>query len=119
MQEYVLNIGGSEWIIIIFAALILILGAGKMPGTARKIGKAVNEYNKAKKGIQEHIEDAPGKIQEITGPVGTEREKLETMAKSAGASVDGKTDDELRKIIAEKVGGGNNNSSSSGGGDTS
>ena len=112
MQEYGLNIGGSEWIIIIFAALILILGTGKLPGTAKKIGKAVNEYNKAKKGIQEHMEDASGKMQEITGPVGTEREKLEAMAKSAGASVDGKTDDELRKIIADKVGGGGGNSGS-------
>ena len=39
----------------------------------------------------------------ITGPVETEREKLETMAKSVGVNVE-KTDDELRKMISEKMG---------------
>jgi len=39
----------------------------------------------------------------ITGQVGTEREKLETMAKSMGVNVE-KTDDELRKMISEKMG---------------
>jgi len=39
----------------------------------------------------------------ITGPVETEREKLETMAKSMGVNVE-KTDDELRKMISEKMG---------------
>jgi sec-independent protein translocase protein TatA len=39
----------------------------------------------------------------ITGPVETEREKLETMAKSVGVNVE-KSDDELRKMISEKMG---------------
>ena len=46
MIDYSLNVAGSEWIIIIFVALVLILGTGKLPGAARKLGKAVNEYNK-------------------------------------------------------------------------
>ena len=52
MIDYSLNVAGSEWIIIIFVALVLILGTGKLPGAARKLGKAVNEYNKAKNDIQ-------------------------------------------------------------------
>ena len=43
MLDYPLNVAGSEWAIIIFVALVLILGTGKLPGAARKIGKAVNE----------------------------------------------------------------------------
>ena len=31
-----------------FVALILILGTGKLPGAAKKLGKVVGEYNKAK-----------------------------------------------------------------------
>ena len=54
MLDYLLNIAGSEWMIIIFVALVLILGTGKLPGAARKLGKAVNEYNKAKDEIKEH-----------------------------------------------------------------
>jgi len=104
MFDYSLNIGGSEWMIIIFVAIVLILGTGKLPGAARKMGKAVNEYNKAKNEIQNQIKDATEETPKISGPVETEREKLEVIAKSAGIKIEGKTDDELRESIAEKIG---------------
>jgi len=104
MFDYSLNIGGSEWMIIIFVAIVLILGTGKLPGAARKMGKAVNEYNKAKNEIQNQIKDATEETPKISGPVETEREKLEVIAKSAGVKIEGKTDDELRESIAEKIG---------------
>ena len=104
MFEYSLNIGGSEWMIIIFVALVLILGTGKLPGAARKMGKAVNEYNKAKNEIQEQIKDVTDEVPKISGPVETEREKLEMIAKSAGVKTEGKTDDEIRESIATKIG---------------
>jgi len=104
MFDYSLNIGGSEWMIIIFVALVLILGTGKLPGAARKMGKAVNEYNKAKNEIQDQIKEATEETPKISGPVETEREKLEMIAKSAGVKSEGKTDDELRESIALKMG---------------
>ena len=104
MLEVSLNIGGSEWMIIIFVALVLILGTGKLPGAARKMGKAVNEYNKAKNEIQEQIKDVTDEAPKISGPVETEREKLEMIAKSAGVKTEGKTDDEIRESIASKIG---------------
>ncbi|HEY5735739.1 MAG TPA: twin-arginine translocase TatA/TatE family subunit [Nitrosopumilus sp.] len=104
MFDYSLNIGGSEWMIIIFVAIVLILGTGKLPGAARKMGKAVNEYNKAKNEIQDQIKDATEEIPKISGPVETEREKLEMIAKSAGVKIGDKTDDELRESIALKLG---------------
>ena len=103
MFDYSLNIAGSEWMIIVFVAIVLILGTGKLPGVAKKLGKAVNEYNKAKNEIQEQMKIGEEQSPKITGPVGTEREKLETMAKSIGVNVE-KTDDELRKMISEKMG---------------
>ena len=103
MLDYSLNIAGSEWMIIIFVAIVLILGTGKLPGAAKKLGKAVNEYNKAKNEIQEQMKIEEEQSPKITGPVGTEREKLETMAKSMGVNVE-KSDDELRKMISEKMG---------------
>lgn len=104
MIEYSLNVGGSEWLIIIFVALVLILGTGKLPGTARKLGKAVNEYNKAKNEIQDQMKDVTEESPKISGPVETEREKLEMIAKSAGVKTEGKTDEEIRKNISEKIG---------------
>ncbi len=104
MIEYSLNVGGSEWLIIIFVALVLILGTGKLPGTARKLGKAVNEYNKAKNEIQDQMKEVSEESPKISGPVETEREKLEMIAKSAGVKTEGKTDEEIRKNISEKIG---------------
>ena len=104
MFDYSLNIGGSEWMIIIFVVLVLILGTGKLPGAARKMGKAVNEYNKAKNEIQEQIKDVTEEVPKISGPVETEREKLEMIAKSAGVKTEGKTDDEIRESITSKIG---------------
>ncbi len=103
MLDYSLNIAGSEWMIIVFVAIVLILGTGKLPSVSKKLGKAVNEYNKAKNEIQEQMKIGEEQSPKITGPVGTEREKLETMAKSMGVNVK-KSDDELRKMISEKMG---------------
>ena len=104
MIDYSLNVAGSEWIIIIFVALVLILGTGKLPGAARKLGKAVNEYNKAKNEIQDQVKDATEESPKISGPVENERQKLETIAKSIGVKTENKTDDELREIISTKIG---------------
>ena len=104
MLDYSLNIGGSEWMIIIFVALVLILGTGKLPGAARKMGKAVNEYNKAKNEIQDQMKEVTEEVPKISGPVETEREKLEMIAKSAGVKIEGKTDAEIREDIASKIG---------------
>ena len=104
MIDYSLNIGGSEWMIIVFVALVLILGTGKLPGAARKMGKVVSEYNKAKNEIQEQMKGVTEETPKISGPVETEREKLEMIAKSAGVKIEGKTDDELRENIAAKIG---------------
>ena len=104
MLEHSLNVGGSEWLIIIFVALVLILGTGRLPGAARKLGKAVNEYNKAKNEIQDNMKEITEESPRISGPVETEREKLEMIARSAGVKVDGKTDEELRKSISDKIG---------------
>ena len=103
MFDFSLNIAGSEWMIIIFVAIVLILGTGKLPGVAKKLGKAINEYNKAKNEIQDQMKVGEEQSPKITGPVETEREKLETMAKSIGVNVE-KSDDELRKMISEKMG---------------
>jgi len=104
MLGYSLNIGGSEWMIIIFVALVLILGTGKLPGAAKKMGQAVNEYNKAKNEIQNHMKEITDEAPKISGPVETEREKLEMIAKSIGVKTEDITDDELRENISKKIG---------------
>ena len=90
--------------IIIFVAVVLVLGTGKLPGAAKKMGKIASEYNNAKNEIQEQMKEVTEEVPKISGPVETEREKLEMIAKTSGIKVDDKTDDELQKEISSKMG---------------
>ena len=101
-MEIFLNIMGSEWIIIIFVALILLFGTNKLPEAGKKIGKMVGEYNKAKPEMQNQIKDMTETEVEnvpVDGPVQTERQKLEKMAKSLRINTQNKTNDELKQEI--------------------
>ena len=104
MIEHALNIVGSEWIIIIFVALILFLGTGHLPGAARKIGKAVSEYNNAKNDVQNQLKEVSNDTVSVSGPVENHRQKNEIIAKSLGIKAEGKTDEELEKIISDRMG---------------
>jgi len=101
---YLLNIIGSEWIMIIFIALILLLGTNRFPDVAKKIGRLVGEYHNAKNQIQTEMKDITKENLEVSGPVKNERKKLEIMADHFGVDCKSKTDDELKKIIDSKIG---------------
>jgi sec-independent protein translocase protein TatA len=103
-MDYSLNILGSEWIIIIFVALVVLLGTNRLPDVAKKIGRAVGEYNKTKNQFQNNIKDFSNTNIEISGPVQNERQKLEMIAKSLGVNFATKTDEELRETILSKIG---------------
>ena len=48
--------GGSEWILIVLAVLILF-GGRKIPEFMRGIGKGIREFNDAKQNVKKEIED--------------------------------------------------------------
>ncbi len=48
--------GGSEWILIILAVLILF-GGKKIPEFMRGLGKGIREFNDAKTNVQREIEE--------------------------------------------------------------
>jgi sec-independent protein translocase protein TatA len=102
--EYSLNIIGTEWIMIVFVVLILLLGTNRFPEAAKKIGKIVGEYKKAKDAVEKQMKDVTKENIEVSGPVKDERKKLEIMANHFGVDCESKTDDELKKIIDGKIG---------------
>ncbi|MGI0008524.1 MAG: Sec-independent protein translocase subunit TatA/TatB [Nitrosopumilaceae archaeon] len=105
MHDFSLNILGSEWFIIAFVVIVFFLGSKRLPELSRKIGKAVGEYNKTKNMVQNEFQNATtGYNMNIQGPVQTERQKLEMMAKSLGIDFLNKSDEELRNIITSKMG---------------
>ena len=48
--------GGSEWILIVLAVLILF-GGRKIPEFMRGIGKGIREFNDAKSNVKREIEE--------------------------------------------------------------
>jgi sec-independent protein translocase protein TatA len=48
--------GGSEWILI-FLAILLLFGGKKIPELMRGIGKGIREFNSAKADVQQQIQD--------------------------------------------------------------
>ena len=105
MHDFSLNILGSEWFIIAFVAIVLFLGSKRLPELSRKIGRAVGEYNKTKNMVQNELQNATtGYDINVQAPVQTERQKLEMIAKSLNIDFLNKNDEELRNIIASKMG---------------
>jgi sec-independent protein translocase protein TatA len=103
---------GSEWIIIIFVALIVLLGTNRLPEVTKKLGKAVGEYNKAKNDMQKQFKDLTNTNLNVLGPVQNEREKLDTIAKTIGIDSTNRSDEELRELISGKIGKQNQDTSS-------
>jgi sec-independent protein translocase protein TatA len=107
-----MNIGGSEWIIIILMALFLLFGSKKLPEFSRAIGRASGEYEKAKQSFRREMENAAEAIEDpkryvmlpkITAPVNSEREKLEVIANSLGVKHTGQSVEQLRLLILERI----------------
>jgi len=48
--------GGSEWLLI-FLAVLLLFGGKKIPELMRGIGSGIREFNRAKSDVQQQIED--------------------------------------------------------------
>jgi len=106
----VMNIAGTEWIIIILLGLVMLFGTKKLPQLSRTVGKAVGEYEKARIMFRREMEEASNSAKgisvmpKITGPVSTEREKLETIANSLGIEgYAGLTDEQLRVLISKRM----------------
>jgi sec-independent protein translocase protein TatA len=109
LSSAVQEIGGSEWIILILLALVLVFGTKRLPQLSRAMGRASGEFEKARGMIRGELGQGlpegtlTQKIPRITGPVATEREKLEQMALTLGIEYSGKTDEELRSLISDRL----------------
>jgi sec-independent protein translocase protein TatA len=104
-ENYLMNIGGSEWIIIGLLVVILLFGSKKLPEFSRTIGKAMGEFEKVRTmSLKQKIDDDSNYIgPRIAKAVDNERNKLEMIAESLGIDHVNKNDEELRLLILEKI----------------
>ena len=111
--SYALNIAGSEWFII-FIVLIIFIFPKKIGSISKTMGKFVGEYEKAKGKIMDQKnmfvsdtsmtdDDHVYKGPQIQGPISSEREKLEIIAKSLNINSEDMVDDDLRNLISLKL----------------
>ena len=57
--------GGTEWILIVLAVLILF-GGRKIPEFMRGIGKGIREFNDAKNNVKKEIEESANDVTRAT-----------------------------------------------------
>ena len=112
VDAFLKQIGGTEWIIIILMGLLLLFGSKRLPGLSRTLGKAAGEYEKARDLFRREIDQTMKRETEwtatrvgpkITRPVVSERKKLEEIANTIGIDHLGKTDEQLRALISERM----------------
>ena len=99
-----LSIGGAEWVVVVFVALVLILGTGRLPDAARKLGRASARYRRARDEVSAGIGDQAGQSINVTGPVENERQKFETIARSLGMDPAGKDTGDLKRVVDGRIG---------------
>ena len=51
-----LNMGGMEWVLIVFAVLLLF-GGKKIPELMKGLGSGIKEFNKAKNDVSESLRE--------------------------------------------------------------
>jgi sec-independent protein translocase protein TatA len=105
LVNYLMSIGGSEWIIIGLLVVILLFGSKKLPEFSRTIGKAMGEFEKIRTmSLRQRIDDDSNYLgPRIAQAVDNERHKLEMLAESLGIDHVNKNDEELRLLILEKI----------------
>jgi sec-independent protein translocase protein TatA len=105
LENYLMNVGASEWIIIGLLILILLFGSKKLPEFSRTIGKVAGEFEKMRAVSlrQKNDQDSSYLGPRIDGVVDNERHKLEMIAESLGIEHVNKNDDELRLLISDKI----------------
>lgn len=86
---------GTQELIMIFAVVVLLFGAAKLPELARSMGSSVGEFKKAQKESELSLKEFEKSITEPTTP----KSKVQETAQKLGIDIRGKTDDQLLEEI--------------------
>jgi sec-independent protein translocase protein TatA len=86
---------GAEELIPIFAIIVLLFGASKLPELARSMGSSMGEFKKAQRESELSLKEFEKSITEPTAP----KSKIQETAQKLGIDIRGKTDDQLLEEI--------------------
>ncbi len=82
---------GTQELVMIFAVVVLLFGATKLPELARSMGSSVGEFKKAQKESEQNLREFEKSLKEPVAP----KSKIQETAQKLGIEIRGKTDDQL------------------------
>ncbi len=86
---------GTQEIVMIFAVVMLLFGASKLPELARSMGSSVGEFKKAQKESELNLREFEKSLKDPMAP----KTKVQETAAKLGLDIRGKTDDQLLEEI--------------------
>lgn len=87
------SLGPTE-LIAVFAIIVLLFGATKLPELARSMGTSMGEFKKAQKESELSLKEFERSIKDTSTPAEKD-EKIKAVAANLGIDTKGKSDDEL------------------------
>jgi TatA/E family protein of Tat protein translocase len=88
------TVGAGE-ILVIVLLVLLLFGAHKIPELARALGRAQREFQRARDEV----------VREVESSESSEDQRVRRAAKDLGIAVEGRTTDQLKAAIAERMAG--------------
>jgi sec-independent protein translocase protein TatA len=93
---------GSQEILLIFVAIILLFGASRLPDLARSMGRSMGEFRRGQQEIERELHSArDGGITVASADVALTR--VQRMAMNLGIATAGKTEEQLLAEIDDKI----------------
>ena len=90
---------GTNEIIMIFAVVVLLFGASKLPELARSMGSSMGEFKKAQRESELNLKEFEKSLKEPVTP----KSKVQETASKLGIDIRGKTDDQLLDEIQKST----------------
>ncbi len=90
---------GTQELVMIFAVVVLLFGANKLPELARSMGSSMGEFKKAQTESERNLREFERSIKEPT----SSKSKIQETAEKLGIDIKDKTDDQLLDEIQKSA----------------
>ena len=95
-------VGGMEWIWIVLAVGIFLVGTDKLPELARNLGQAMGEFQKSKSDFEREVKSY-SEFETTTPSKSVSKYELQKSASALGIDATTKDEDQLREAIQRKL----------------
>ena len=92
---------GTEELIMIFAVIMLLFGANKLPELARSMGTSMGEFKKAQRESELNLRSFESSLKEHESTA--TKSKIQETAEKLGIEIKGKSDDQLLDEIQKSA----------------